>query len=316
MAHSTLHLVRWNSALRLQQALYSLTQRAERAYSNVLGTCCDTGNNFLRPCSRAAAAAVKEAPSARCSARSYCMASPFETPFTTLSGHPGVPAPATSVSVATGAVLGGQLGCTFNKALYPTLYEQHSEDRGVNGPIFARGACGGGNANAGHFRRTNMQRRPESAPHQRSHPRLDNLGNISHLAPKAVRTPRQYNPFAQGPDFSARTVTPGTVRSSSYSHISSGASQYSRSQNMMGDFGAVSRAKTPFGTWKEAAASLSRDASPSRSASPERGTMTARSLGSSRSGSRSPHHFYADAGCKVPTGPMNKNKIFNPLADR
>ena len=53
-------------------------------------------------------------------------------------------------------VNGGVLTQTFTRNLYQTIYEEHHDtNRGINGPTFPRGLCGGGNANGGVFHRPN-----------------------------------------------------------------------------------------------------------------------------------------------------------------
>ena len=105
----------------------------------------------------------------------------------------------------------GTMGA-FTRDLYQTIYiEALDDNRGMNGPSFPRGLCGGGNANGGIFNRPNgvAPPRPQTASRVPYSPRLDNLGNLSHLAPpKALR---RASPFDGGPDFRAGLVPPGEL---------------------------------------------------------------------------------------------------------
>ena len=113
-------------------------------------------------------------------------------------------------------------GGIFTHALYPALYADTIDGgrRGVNGPVFARGMCGGGNANGSVFRpetprggrpETPRGVRPDTARMTRSMPRLDNLGNVGYLVPEktqrqsSMRSSRS-SPWGQGPDFAASLV--------------------------------------------------------------------------------------------------------------
>lgn len=89
-------------------------------------------------------------------------------------------------------------GPHITRRLYRTFEHEHYDtERGVNGPYFPRGCCGGGNANGGIFHRPNGESvpRPESASPGRLPPRMDNLGNMAHLAPGTRR-----QPFGAAPD--------------------------------------------------------------------------------------------------------------------
>ena len=227
---------------------------------------------------------------------------------------------------ATGAATGGTFGGTFTHALYPTLYGETTESsrRGINGPVFARGMCGGGNANGGAFRAETPRGggRPDTARMTRSMPRLDNLGNIGYLVPE--KTQRQSSmrssPWGQGPDFGARLVAPSTHRPGSRTarpgsalptsrgSMGSAPSRYAQAHHSMGDFRAVSRQGTPFTTWKSGTAAL-----PRNSFQTNPGEAPLQVEGRSENGS--PLHFYSDAGCTKMEGPK-PNSIFNPLATR
>lgn len=217
-------------------------------------------------------------------------------------------------------------GGTFTHALYPALYGEtvESSRRGVNGPVFARGMCGGGNANGGAFRAETPRGggRPDTARMTRSVPRLDNLGNVGYLVPE--KTQRQSSmrssPWGQGPDFGAQLVAPGTYRPAtarrpgsalptSRGSTGSAPSRYAQAHHSMGDFRAVSRVGTPFTTWKSGIAALPRN---SFQTNPGESPLEAEG----RSENGSPLHFYSDAGCTQMAGPNRPNGIFNPLASR
>ena len=219
-------------------------------------------------------------------------------------------------------------GGTFTHALYPALYGETMESsrRGVNGPVFARGMCGGGNANGGAFRAETPRGggRPDTARMTRSMPRLDNLGNVGYLVPE--KTQRQSSmrssPWGQGPDFGARLVAPGAYRPgtgtarrpgtalpTSRGSTGSAPSRYAQAHHSMGDFRAVSRVGTPFTTWKSGTAAL-----PRNSFQTNPGESPLKVEGRSENGS--PLHFYSDAGCTKMEGPNRPNSIFNPLASR
>lgn len=234
---------------------------------------------------------------------------------------------------STGAAM--VYGGTFTHALYPALYADTVGDggrRGVNGPVFARGMCGGGNANGGVFRpetprggrpETPRGVRPDTARMTRSMPRLDNLGNVGYLVPEktqrqsSMRSSRS-SPWGQGPDFAARPVTPGTHRGTvrpgsalptSRGSMGSAPSRYAQAHHSMGDFRAVSRVATPFTAWKTGIAAL-----PRNSFQTNPGESPLEVEGRSENGS--PLHFYHDAGCTMPAGPNRPNGVFNPLASR
>ena len=266
-----------------------------------------------------------------------------------------VPSSRAGVVPATGAVLGSRLGGTFTHTLYPALYGETTESsrRGYNGPIFARGKCGGGNANGGAFRAETPHGRPETA-HQlsRSMPRLDNLGNVSYLV--SEKTQRQSSlrssPFRRGPEFAARLVAPGTGRPStalgalSCGSPASAPSRYAQSQNSIGDFRAVrpepqtgttvpilrprgftpSPRPGPSGLAPAPARILTRDSHPrhqvSRVATPfatwRTGTAALPRDAPASGTPRDSPGFYGDAGCTQPVSAFRTNNIFNPLATR
>ena len=91
-------------------------------------------------------------------------------------------------------------------------------------------------------------------------------------------------------------------------------------EETMGTFGAVSRSRTPFSTWKEGQASLPRDTEPAWKNvewKPNPNTQargTPQNLGSFRK--VSPFDFYTGAECAVTAAPYNTRKVFNPLATR
>ena len=155
-------------------------------------------------------------------------------------------------------------GLQFTRTLYRTFQHEHyaTPAPADPGPYFPRGCCGGGNANGGIFVRPNGKAVPrtETTGPAGCPPRMDNLGNMAAFAPRTRR-----NPFGHASTdrmFEAQ-LTPPTQPFSTrgQQHASPGRNSpqmYALKQETMGTFGAVSRSRTPFSTWKEGQALASR----------------------------------------------------------